>query len=135
MRSATGLPPGLTINLKTGLISGRPTKVGTFPKIKIAATNGVTPKQVAIPDQSIEIVAMPTGLEGSYTGLVGREAAKGRVVGVVAGYARNAHLVQPASEPLRQKERALYRFRLVVARRFAKEQLAVFDDDDAAAIG
>jgi cyclophilin family peptidyl-prolyl cis-trans isomerase len=36
--SITGLPPGLTLNTATGVISGRPTKAGTFP-LTAKATN------------------------------------------------------------------------------------------------
>ena len=37
--NATGLPPGLTVNTTTGLISGLPTSIGTFNAI-VSATNG-----------------------------------------------------------------------------------------------
>lgn len=72
--SATGLPGGVTLNTKTGLISGRPTKAGTYNKIKINATNTVGADLTPPADESITIVDMPPGLEGVYTGLVEREA-------------------------------------------------------------
>ena len=72
--SATGLPPGVTVNTKTGLISGRPTKAGIYNKIKINATNAVGADLTPPVDQSITIVDMPTGLDGVYVGLIEREA-------------------------------------------------------------
>ncbi|MEQ1749755.1 MAG: ELWxxDGT repeat protein, partial [Prosthecobacter sp.] len=72
--SAAGLPPGVAVNTKTGLISGRPTKAGTYNKIKINATNVVGADLPVPADQSITIVDMPAGLDGVYAGLIGREA-------------------------------------------------------------
>jgi ELWxxDGT repeat protein len=72
--SAAGLPPGVTVNTKTGLISGRPTKAGIYNKIKINATNAVGADLTPPVDQSITIVDMPTGLDGVYVGLIEREA-------------------------------------------------------------
>lgn len=40
--SATGLPPGLTINSSTGVISGTPTTVGTYP-VTVTVSNGTPP--------------------------------------------------------------------------------------------
>jgi uncharacterized repeat protein (TIGR03803 family) len=37
--AASGLPPGLSVNTSTGLISGTPTTLGTYP-VTISATNG-----------------------------------------------------------------------------------------------
>lgn len=45
--SATGLPPGLSINATSGLISGTPTTAGTFP-VTVTVTDGnTTPVSVA----------------------------------------------------------------------------------------
>ncbi len=72
--SAAGLPPGVTVNTKTGLIWGRPTKAGIYNKIKINATNAVGADLTPPVDQSITIVDMPLGLDGGYVGLIEREA-------------------------------------------------------------
>jgi hypothetical protein len=40
--SATGLPPGLSVNSTSGLISGTPTAAGVFP-VNLTATNGIGP--------------------------------------------------------------------------------------------
>ncbi|MCX6857664.1 MAG: hypothetical protein NTV80_22490 [Verrucomicrobia bacterium] len=71
--SATGLPPGLAVDTTTGLISGRPTKSGSYSSIVISATNKVTPLPVAITMNTVQILAMPTGLDGFYTGRVARD--------------------------------------------------------------
>ncbi len=72
--SALNLPLGVTVNTQTGLISGRPTKAGVYDKIKINATNGIGADLTPPGDQRVTIVDMPTGLDGVYAGLVGREA-------------------------------------------------------------
>lgn len=70
---AKNLPAGLKLDSKTGLISGRPTKPGTYT-VLLGATNGIKPDP-ALEDATFRIVDMPTGLNGSYTGLVEREAS------------------------------------------------------------
>lgn len=70
---AKNLPIGLKLDTKSGLISGRPTKADTYT-VSLGATNGIKPEP-AMRDTSFTIVDMPTGLNGSYTGLVEREAS------------------------------------------------------------
>lgn len=70
---AKNLPAGLKLDTKTGLISGRPTKAGTYT-VLLGATNGIKPDPV-LEDATFTVVDMPTGLNGSYTGLVEREAS------------------------------------------------------------
>jgi ELWxxDGT repeat protein len=70
--TATGLPPGVSINSKTGLISGRPTKAGTY-KVKLNAANLVGNDQTPPAEQTVTILNLPDGLDGTYTGLIDRE--------------------------------------------------------------
>jgi ELWxxDGT repeat protein len=70
---AKNLPAGLKLDTKTGLISGRPTKAGTYT-VLLGATNGSKPDP-ALEDATFKVVDMPTDLNGSYTGLVEREAS------------------------------------------------------------
>jgi hypothetical protein len=51
--AAGALPSGLTLNRTTGILSGRPTKKGTFG-FRVSATNGLSPAAVA-PTRSITV--------------------------------------------------------------------------------
>ncbi|HYF34614.1 MAG TPA: putative Ig domain-containing protein [Prosthecobacter sp.] len=66
--SATGLPPGLKIDGKTGIISGIPTKPGSY-LVKLTAGN-LQGKVTA--EASVEIKLFPADLAGTYAGLVER---------------------------------------------------------------
>jgi Bacterial Ig domain/Concanavalin A-like lectin/glucanases superfamily/PKD domain/Putative Ig domain/Galactose oxidase, central domain/Calx-beta domain len=92
--SATGLPKGLTINAKTGLITGRPTTAGSAnvsitvsnvfntidigTGIPLAQLNSTT--KAAIP---ITILGLPGGVLGTYVGLIDRAPATSNMGGRV----------------------------------------------------
>lgn len=69
--SSSRLPSGLKLDSKTGVISGVPTTPGSF-SVTLNASNGFTPAPTPL-TVTIVIVAMPTGLDGTYSGLVSRE--------------------------------------------------------------
>lgn len=69
--SSSRLPAGLKLDTKTGIISGVPTTAGSFP-VTLNASNGFTPAPAPLP-VTIVIVAMPSGLDGTYSGLVSRD--------------------------------------------------------------
>ena len=69
--SATGLPPGLTCDSRTGIISGKPSKAGTYDKIKLTATNS---RGSDIANEIIIIADFPTNVAGIYNGPVARHA-------------------------------------------------------------
>ncbi|GEP42010.1 immunoglobulin domain-containing protein [Brevifollis gellanilyticus] len=65
--SVTGLPPGLTLNTATGVISGRPTKAGSYT-ITAKASN---PTGTSAPvSGTIRIVAPEAAGAGTYVGIV-----------------------------------------------------------------
>ncbi len=63
--NATGLPPGLSVNPSTGLISGTPSAGGVFP-ITISATNGGGTTSIPL---SLTVTTSLPELKGSYAGL------------------------------------------------------------------
>ncbi len=69
--SAKGLPPGVTIHRRSGLISGTPTKAGAFTVTVIASNRRGAPSFI----ETIEITPLPSHLPGSYSGLVARSPA------------------------------------------------------------
>lgn len=68
--TASGLPPGLKVNPKTGVISGRPTKPGTYD-VTLTAINSAKSDPVT---ESIFIDDFPEDLSGTYSALVNRDA-------------------------------------------------------------
>ena len=69
--SATKLPAGLKIDAATGLISGVPTKAGTYSGITVKAVsvaNGKNAVSVDLPDITIE--ALPWNAQGTFNGNV-----------------------------------------------------------------
>jgi hypothetical protein len=68
--SASGLPKGVTINSKTGLISGRPSVAKKY-SVTITASNDKGSSKVT---EEIEIKVFPERLAGSYTGIIPRHA-------------------------------------------------------------
>lgn len=72
--SAKGLPAGLKVNAKTGEITGRPTKEGTYAQITVTATNtkGADTSIIQVP--AIDIALFPTGVEGIYAGTLDHSA-------------------------------------------------------------
>ena len=73
--TVTGLPPGLTVNTSTGLISGRitfaaPAAGKSFPiTLKAANAQGSTP----VISSTLVVHAFPTAAIGTYNGLVDRD--------------------------------------------------------------
>ncbi len=66
--AVTGLPLGLKLDTKTGRISGKPTKAGTFP-LKITASNTKGKDETTT---SLVVDSFPTGIDGAYVGTVSR---------------------------------------------------------------
>ncbi len=64
-----GLPPGVTANMQTGIVSGTPTKAGTY-RVRIQAW--ATRMGSAIMEQVIEVQPLPVAMTGSFTGLLDR---------------------------------------------------------------
>jgi hypothetical protein len=62
--TASGLPPGLACDAFSGLISGLPTKAGSY-RVKVTATNAVGAGSVTLP---LVIAALPRSLVGTFTG-------------------------------------------------------------------
>ncbi len=63
----TGLPPGMTFDPVTGLISGRPKGPGVF-QVQVTASN-VAGRSAPV-STSFSVAALPTGVVGSFAGLI-----------------------------------------------------------------
>jgi len=77
-----GLPRGLSYDRTTGLIRGRPLVAGVYDRIVITPSNakGAGASVTA----TLEVVDLPPGTEGSYVGLIGKEAVvNGNLGGVL----------------------------------------------------
>lgn len=74
---AVGLPPGLKLNPKTGLISGQPTKAGFFP-VRMSVSNR---RSSATLTETLHIAALPVHLVGSYTGIIARSPSLNQQLG------------------------------------------------------
>jgi ELWxxDGT repeat protein len=70
--TASNLPAGLRIDSKTGVISGVPTKVESKTVI-LTVANGITPATAASTSTTLNVVNLPTGLDGVFHGLVERD--------------------------------------------------------------
>lgn len=76
--SVGGLPAGLKLNAATGTITGRPNASGVFA-IQVRATNtGGTSAVVTLP---LVIKPVPTGLVGTFSGWIDRNAASNTTLG------------------------------------------------------
>lgn len=72
------VPPGLKIDSKTGVISGKPTKAGTYEiKLTVSNSKGKTPVTPA----TVVIAAFPDNLAGVYVGRVARSSLNGNAGG------------------------------------------------------
>lgn len=69
--SASVLPPGMKIDSKTGVVSGIPTKSGTFA-VKFTAGNGILPNSVLTVQLVVD--AIPAGSVGVFAGVIPRSA-------------------------------------------------------------
>ena len=75
--SAAKLPAGLKIDAATGVISGVPTKAGTFSGITVKAVSVADGKKFANADiPAITIEALPWNAQGTFTGSVWDEAGE-----------------------------------------------------------
>ena len=77
--TATGLPPGLTINATTGVVSGRPTTAGTYALVKITASNAAGANPAAGPF-TIVIQDYPAQALGTFVGLIDRSGTATSIV-------------------------------------------------------
>ncbi|MBQ7178530.1 MAG: putative Ig domain-containing protein, partial [Victivallales bacterium] len=69
--SATGLPAGLKLDALTGIISGVPTKIGTFDKVVVTVTSGINSKDKKQATYKMQIVDLPSYAKGHFTGFIG----------------------------------------------------------------
>lgn len=70
--AATGLPPGVKLNTKTGLLNGKPTVEGDFTVVFTASNSGGKSDPVTV---SWTVLPLPGTAVGSFTGLVERSSS------------------------------------------------------------
>ena len=70
--TVTGLPPGLTLDPKTGIVSGRATKVYDATSIQIQASNAAGVSTIVT--AKLNVLAMPLAATGTFVGSIGRQA-------------------------------------------------------------
>ncbi|MDZ4286557.1 MAG: putative Ig domain-containing protein [Prosthecobacter sp.] len=73
------LPPGLTFNQTTGVMSGKPTRAGTYAVV-IKARNAAGPAPTAL-SFDIVVTALPEGLVGTFHGYIPGDAELNAQVG------------------------------------------------------
>ena len=71
--AATGLPSGLTLDTRTGIISGKPVLASTTKpfSVLLTASNAKGKSTVTVP---LVVTSLPAGAVGTFTGLVVRDA-------------------------------------------------------------
>ncbi|MBL9146946.1 MAG: choice-of-anchor D domain-containing protein [Verrucomicrobiaceae bacterium] len=76
---ATGLPPGLAINSRTGLISGRPTSGRAAPyTVTLTASNARGKSTVTLP---LIVVPLSPNVAGNYVGVIARHSVLNQDLG------------------------------------------------------
>lgn len=74
----TGLPPGLTYNPQTGLITGQPNVSGTFT-IKVLMYNAAGWSDTV--SRTLSVAQLPSGVIGTFNGLIAPDQANGNFGG------------------------------------------------------
>lgn len=69
--TVTNLPPGLRLDGVTGLLSGRPTKAGSY-RMRISAANGAGSSSTTL-DITVQVTSLAEELTGTYHGFVARD--------------------------------------------------------------
>lgn len=69
--AVTNLPPGLRLDGNTGVLSGRPTKAGSYP-MNIRARNSQGAASTAV-DFTLQVLALPENFIGTFHGFVERD--------------------------------------------------------------
>ncbi len=82
--AAKNLPTGITIHPKTGLISGIPTVAKTFTKVSVSAAN--SKGGTSSLEQDVIIAPMPSGIEGTFTARMERQAMLNDHLGGVTNF-------------------------------------------------
>ncbi len=82
--TSKGLPKGLTLNPKTGLISGRPTEIKPLFTVEVTAANKAGPGLKEV--DTFAVNGLLTGLSASYTGTIGRSVALNNLLGGCAKF-------------------------------------------------
>lgn len=75
---ARGLPPGMRFDTRTGRLTGRPTRPGSYP-VRVYAQNGVGRSETVTYEVVVE--DLPLGTVNTFRGLVDRQEALNRQLG------------------------------------------------------